>query len=228
MILRKIIIFRAFLDSEETIFKLKTRGFDVIHAPVVDFRAIPAIFPHILFDFVIAASAKVFLFAPSDILSAIKDKPLYVVGQKTAEAAWRAGYLPAVPPAQTISALIDHLPPGRALYVAGRDHRPELAAALGVRVTTLVVYEACAREAFDAQQVRDIATAGVALHYSPRHAALAAELVRRAGGATAFQRLLHICISYDTARALAPFGVTNALWAQEPTEEGLFRRLDNL
>ncbi len=103
--------------------------------------------------------------------------PLYVVGGKTAAAAARAG-LVAQATAGDVAALVPSLPQGRALYLAGRDRKPDLEAALAGRIATVVVYEARARAGWDEAEAQAVAAAAVALHYSERSAELALTLRR--------------------------------------------------
>ncbi len=195
-------------------------------APVVEICATGSAPPVGPFDFAVATSAKAIEFASPGALAAARGAPLYVVGEKTAAAARRAGLSPQAP-APEIAALLPQLPAGRALYLAGRDRKPDLEAALGARAETLVVYEARARAGWDEDEARALGAASAALHYSERSAALAVAFAEKAGLAAAFRRIPHVCLSRQVAAPLAGLGVRRALWPQRPDEETLLDALES-
>ncbi len=227
MLAPTIAIFRARGDALALAATLAARGLNAALAPVVELFATGAAAPAGPFDFAVATSAKAIAFASPEALSAARAAPLYVVGDQTAAAAQSAGFQLAAPAAAAIAALLPALPPGRALYLAGRDRKPDLEAALGARVSTWVVYGAQARGGWDAFEADAVATAQAALHYSERSAALAAELAEKAGLAASFRRLPHVCLSRAVAAPLAAFGVARALWPREPAEAALLETLES-
>src|SRR5947209_1407842 len=121
-----IALFRARNDAAGTAAALARRGFAAALAPVVEIVAIDAEPPKQTFDFVVAASAKAFDFAPAGVLDALRGLPLHVVGERTAAAARRAGFSQIAPPAADVAALLASLPQRRAVYLAGRDRKREL------------------------------------------------------------------------------------------------------
>src|SRR2546430_399031 len=80
----------------------------------------------------------------------------HVGGNRPPAAAQRAGFLQIAAPAGDVAALLPSLPQGRAVYLAGRDRKPELEAALGEKVKTLVVYEGRARDGWSAAEVNSV------------------------------------------------------------------------
>jgi len=215
-----VALFRARADASRTGEALAARGLVAAFAPIVELAATGALPPPGPFDFVVATSAKAIELASPEALAA--RAPLYVVGERTAAAARRAG-LVAKLVAADVASLIPALPRGRALYLAGADRKPDLDA----RAATLIVYEARARAAWDEAEARAVATASAALHYSERSAALAVALAEAAGLGAAFRRLPHVCLSRAVAAPLARLGVRRALWPASPQEAALLDTLES-
>ena len=227
MPLPTVALFRARADAEASAGALAALGAVAVFAPVMEFAATAASAPSAPFDFVVATSRRALAFAAPEALAAAASRPLYVVGETTAAAARAAGVAPAAPAAADVAALLPTLPAGRALYLAGADRRPDLEAALGPRVETLVVYEARARDGWDDAEAEAVGKAQAALHYSQRSAALAVEFAERAGLGAAFRRLPHVSLSRAAAAPLAAFGVTRALWPSQPVEAALLETLES-
>jgi uroporphyrinogen-III synthase len=221
-----VALFRAREDALASAAALAARGLAAAIAPVTEISALDAEPPPGPFEFIVATSAKAITLASPEALAAARQAPLYVVGETTAAAARGMGLTPA-PAADEVAALLPTLPQGRALYLAGADRRPELEAALGARLATLVVYEARAREGWDEAEADAVATAQAALHYSQRGAALATEFALKANLANMFRRIPHVCMSRQAAAPLAAFGVTRALWPRRPAEPALLDTLES-
>jgi uroporphyrinogen-III synthase len=217
-----IALFRGRADALRSAQALSQRGLVATLAPVVELAATGALPPPEPFDFLVATSAKAIELASPEALAA---RTLYVVGERTAAAARRLGLAPQVVAAD-IAALIPALPNGRALYLAGRDRKPDLEAALA-GASVLIVYEARARAAWDEAEARAVERASAAVHYSERSAALAAALAEAAGIGAAFRRLPHVCLSRAVAAPLARLGVRRALWPATPQEETLLDVLES-
>ena len=220
-----VALFRPRAASQASAAALAERGLAVALAPVTELAATGAEPPSGRFDFAVASSAHAFEFASAAALAAARRLPLHVVGAKTAAAAERAG-LSVAPPAADVAALLPRLPQGRALYLAGRDRRPDLEAVLGDGIAVLVVYEARERGGWSEAEAGAVAGATAALHYSQRSAELAAAFAERAGHAAAFRRMLHVCLSRQVAAPLAAFGVRRAFWPQLPEQAALFETLE--
>jgi uroporphyrinogen-III synthase len=215
-----VALFRARADASRSAEALAQLGLVAAFAPVVELAATGAPPPPGPFDFVIATSAKAIALASREALAAAR-APLYVVGERTAAAARRAGLAPEIV-ADDIAALIPALPRGRALYLAGADRKADLDAGAAV----LVVYEARARPAWEEAEAHAVAAASAALHYSERSATLAIALAEAAGLGAAFRRLPHVCLSRAVAAPLAAFGVRRALWPAAPQEAALLDVLE--
>ena len=221
-----VALFRARDEASASARLLAGRGIAAALAPVTELAATGAEPPLAAFDFAIATSAHALAMASPGALAAVRRAPLYVVGGKTAAAAARAG-LEAAAAASDVATLTPGLPHGRALYLAGRDRKPDLEAALGARVAVVVVYEARARAGWDEDEARAVAAASAALHYSDRSAELAFRFAEQAGFAAAFRRLPHVCLSRAVAGRLVAFGTQRAFWPQTPAQEPLFDTLES-
>ena len=180
------------------------------------------------YDAVVATSDKAFHDdGPPDTSS-----PLYVVGARTGRAAEARGWRLASPPAPDAEELIETLtgalkPGASVLYLAGRDRKRAIEAALAAAFALEVVeaYAAEARESFSPREAAALASCAAALHYSRRSASLAAALAKAAGAEESFLELRHFCLSRDVAEPLEAIGATRVAIAETPDEAGLFRRL---
>jgi uroporphyrinogen-III synthase len=160
--------------------------------------------------------------------------PLHVVGARAARAAREAGLALAGEPTADAAALARRLArtlpsTARLLYLAGRDRKPTLEAALvaaGFAVQALELYAAEARDAWSAQEARAVAACDGALHYSRRTAALAVALAARAGLAERFRAIDHFCLSDDVAAPLLADGARRVVCADAPDEARLIAALE--
>ena len=217
----KVAVFRAPEEGEATQVLLAARGFVAVLAPVTEIVGLAVTAPAGPFDFAVATSAKAFAFGAGSALGGL---PLYVVGDKTAQAAARAGFVPA-PAADDVKSLLARLPAGRALYLAGRDRTPDLEAALEGRIEVMEAYAAQARTGWRADEAGRVAGAAAALHYSTRGAALATAFAERAGVGPSFLQLSHVCISRAAAAPLA--AAARVMWPLKPTESALLDVLES-
>ena len=192
--IRRIALMRAEDDSEATAAELAARGFEAVIAPAIEIRALPAAPPEGRFDALVATSPRAIHALGEADRARLATIPLHVVGARAARAARDAGLALAGEPAADAAALAERLartlPPGaRLLYLAGRDRKPTLEAALaaaGLAVEAVELYAAEAREAWSARE----AAGGRRLR---RRAALFAphrRARRRAGGAGGARRTL--------------------------------------
>ena len=203
-------------------------GFSVVCLPVVEIRTRPVQPRRSHYDAVVATSDKAFhADGPPDTSS-----PLYVVGARTGRAAEARGWRLASPSARDADELVRTLagalkPEASVLYLAGRDRKEVIEAALAEKVELEVVetYAAEVRVAWRPAEARSLASCVAALHYSRRSAGLAAALAKTAGVEGCFLNLNHVCISRDVAEPLQALGASSVAIAETPDEVGLFRRL---
>jgi uroporphyrinogen-III synthase len=224
----RVALFRAREDAAGSAARLRRLGFAVACLPVVEVAPLEFAPKRRRYDAVIATSAKAFLKdAPVG-----RDSPLYVVGAATARASarrgWRLASAPAPNSARLIEVLKRALPPGAAvLYLAGRDRKQAIEAALGgaQSLEVVEVYAAEARRRWRPAEVRALNACRIALHYSSRSAALATALAEGAGAGARFRLMTHVCLSDDAAARLEAFGAHAVRTAASPEEEALFATL---
>ena len=223
-----VALFRAREDADATAARLRRYGFSVVRLPVIEIRPSPVDPRRPRYDAVIASSDKAFLRAPR----LDKRSALYVVGARTGRAAEARGWRLASPPAREAGELITTLtavlkPRASVLYLAGRDRKETVEAALAEKFDLEVVetYAAEAREAWRPPEAQALARCVAALHYSRRSAGLAAALAKAAGAETCFLKLKHVCLSRDVAEPLQALGATRVALAETPDEAGLFHTL---
>jgi uroporphyrinogen-III synthase len=224
----KIALFRARADAARSAARLRRLGFAVACLPVIEIAPLSFTPKRTRYDAVVATSANAFLGEPPVVASS----PLYVVGARTARAAEARGWRMAAPPAADAERLVETLkrriaPGANLLYLAGRDRKPSLEAALDGFCALEVVeaYAAEARKAWRPVEARALASSVVALHYSRRSAALAAQLAESAGAAAHFASMRHVCLSNDVAEPLRAIGAAQVLVADQPKESALFATL---
>ena len=231
---RRIALMRAEDDSEATAAELAARGFEAVIAPAIEIRALPTAPPQERFDALIATSPRAIWALSEADRARLAPIPLHVAGARAARAAREAGIALIGEPADAAGALAERLartsPPGaRLLYLAGRDRKPTLEAALaaaGFFVQAVELYAAEAREAWSAREASAVAGCDGALHYSRRTAALAVGLAARAGLAERFRALLHVCLSADVGEPLAADGARRIVAAAVPDEAHLLAALE--
>jgi uroporphyrinogen-III synthase len=229
----QVLVTRPPEDGARTAQKLIALGHRALLAPVT--RIVPTgdPMPSEPYDALIVTSAH----AAKAAASLDRRKPVFAVGDRTAEAARAAG-LAGVVTAQgdalSLSRLIrERLPPGLTLlHVTGRHRKDEPAASLRGAGYTVLQWEA-----YDAEAIQGLPEAaldglrsgqiGAALHYSRRSADLVIRLAGKAGLAQGLKAFPHLCLSADVAAPLASAGATT-LVAENPSEEALLKCLDSL
>jgi uroporphyrinogen-III synthase len=234
----KVLVLRAEPSASRTAEALSSLGHEAVLAPLseivpVDGGFIPLPPPGSPYLCVVAASANAFAMLDSQSRDALYELPALVVGAHTAEAAEAAGLRPVELAYSTAAELAEALgasaPSGHLLYLAGRDRRPEIEAALeGHSFTLAIVYEAnlvatlpeTAREALRAGTVEAV------LHYSARSARAYLALAGQADLAAAALAPSQLCLSLAIASALADAGAARVSVASTPDEANLLAMLD--
>ena len=203
----RILLTRPEADARLSAEKLSALGHSCIVAPLFEIAATGEHQPHGDFSGVLATSAHAFD-APEHIQT-LRDLPMHLVGERTAEAARHAGFAQLRMSAQDATHLAQHIGMGAEhfLYLAGRERRPELETLLtaqGHRVTPWIVYET--REATHLPQAASTALMGgeidAVLHFSTRSAALYRTLAQAAGLEAQALKPVQIAISSRAAQEL--------------------------
>lgn len=226
----RVALFRAHDDAKRTGARLRKLGFRVASLPVITIATAHVEAVRKRYDAVVASSAWAF----GGGASGMTPSPLFVVGERTARAAEARGWRLAAPPAPDAPRLAETLrralPPGAAvLYLAGRDRKPYLEAALSgfCALDVVEAYEAEPRASWRQTEIRALASCAAALHYSRRSAALAAQLAETSGARDRFLALLHVCLSNDVAEPLRAVGANRVVVAMRPDEDALFAALND-
>lgn len=226
----KVLLTRAAEDARDSAARLKRRGHAVVLSPVLEVRTLDARAPDGEFDAAMATSTHAFM---GGAHRGFTHLPIYVVGERTAEAARADGFHVALveEDAARLSTRLAGARPLRFVYFVGRSRKPLLEDALPRAGHGLTVVETYA-----AEPARALSEAGRAalrngaldavLHYSPRSAEIFATLVSREGLADAARRLRHVAISQDGAAPLRARGF-EAIVAGAPNEDAMFSALEN-
>ena len=230
----RVLVTRARDDARRTAEKLAARGHEAVLAPVIEIVPTGEPMPAGPYDALVVTSAHA-----GAALSRLADKqkPVFAVGERTAEAAREAGFARVVAgegDAPSLSGLIrSRLSPGLALlHVAARHRKEEPAASLraaGFTVRPWEAYEARAVQGLPPTTIAALRAGqiGAALHYSRRSAGLFVRLAEQAGLASALRALPHLCLSADVAAPLEAAGIAS-LKAERPSEDSLLGLLAGL
>lgn len=229
----RFLVTRSAEDAARTAEKLAARGHDACLAPVT--RIVPTgdPAPGESYDALIVTSVHA-----QDALDVLdRAKPVFAVGERTAEGVRAAGFASisvAEGDAVSLSRLIRAtLPPSLTLlHVTARHHKDEPAASLRASGFTILQWEAYEAQAVAALPDSAVAALrsgqiGAALHYSRRSADLVIRLAGQAGLASSLLAFPHLCLSADVAAPLTSAGATT-LVAGDPSEEALLRLLDRV
>jgi len=164
-----------------------------------------------------------------------RDLPVFAVGPQTEEAARLAGFCRIESADGDAAALAEAVPrwarpqDGVLFHAAGSSHGrlKSLLEAKGYEVKAAELYEIVA-----AQSLPDAARAALesealdaVLAFSPRSAAALRDCIRCAGLAGVCNRLMAVCISQATAKALAPLRFRTIAVAARPNQDAM---LDSL
>jgi uroporphyrinogen-III synthase len=238
-----VLVTRPHPDDETTAASLRSRGFEVLLAPMLRFEAVA--FQEDLdarYSAVIVTSAS----AVRGIAQHLKghrllELPLFAVGQQTADAARRAGFTHVISAEGDASGLRDLVlarvkakelkRASTLLYLAGADLARDLAAELGesgLRVVTQTTYrmvpvaslprEVC--DAFAASRIEAV------LHYSRRSARAFLDAARAGGVEISVLSIPQCCISAAVAAIVRDAGASQVMVAASPDENALFAALE--
>jgi uroporphyrinogen-III synthase len=243
-----VLVTRPHSDAEATAAALRTRGFDVLLAPMLRFE--PVAFrddEDATYGAVIVTSANALrglnphLQEFNSRAGRLLKLPLFAVGEHTASAARDAGFGNVRPAAGGAAALRDlvlasvkskELKKGSTLlYLAGADLARDLAGELGERGFTVVTHTTYRMspvsslppetlKAFAASQIEAV------LHYSRRSARAFLEAVRAGGVEISALAIPQCCISAAVASVMRDAGATQVMVAASADENSLFEALD--
>jgi uroporphyrinogen-III synthase len=225
----RLLVTRPDPQGEQTAVLLRARGHEVAVAPLLRIETFNA-------DFGGGPWTAVAVTSANAIRAVVTHKrhgevcalPMFVIGQRTAQAARDAGFANGVSAdgdAGDLAALIaGSLPAGSSLlYLAGEDRATDLAAALAplrISVQTVVVYRAVAQDALS-DDALDRLTAGTidgVLHFSRRSAATFVTTTSAGTGWNNSLKCHHFCLSMQVAEPLVQAGAKHIHVAATPDE----------
>jgi uroporphyrinogen-III synthase len=237
-----VLVTRPQGDGEATADSLRSRGFEVLLAPMLRFETLPFQEEDAAeYDAVIVTSANALrAVAPQLAGHALLRLPLFAVGEHTAAAAREAGFGKVTSADGDAGALCELVRARRKarklkkaatlLYLAGADLSRDLAGELGeagFTVVTRTTYR-MAPVAGLPRAVCDAFMAGgieAVLHYSRRSARAFLDAARAEGLEISALALPHCCISAGVAAVLREAGASQVVSAPSPDENALFEAL---
>lgn len=229
-----ILLTRALEESKRTAASLAREGHETVLSPVLEMVPTGGLWPAGVIDGVIATSARAF-----ELLSVVADwplpesrrlVPLLLVGERAREAARERGFEGPALIAPDVKTLVADIcsrsgVPGRLVYLAGRDRKPNLEESLtgaGYAIEPVEVYAAQPADSLSdaALALAGTGKIGAVLHYSRRSSEIFLTLARKEGFGLARQN--HVCISHDAAAPLLDAGIHGVLIAKTPDEQAIF------
>ena len=225
----RVVVTRPQADGERTAAALEALGHEVLVAPLMRIEPVSANLAG-TWSPVVVTSANALQAIPA---TADKTLPIFAVGDRSADAARRAGFAEVSSSNGDIKDLV-RLVAARAvpatvplLYLAGEDRAGDLIAQLaahGIDAEMKVVYRTVAQP-FPPVLVAALESGDVdaVLHFSRRSAELFVEGVRASGVTGPAEDVRHLCLSSQVAEPLA--GATGIAVAARPEEAALIALL---
>ena len=227
----RVVVTRPQADSERTAAALEALGHEVLVAPLMRVEPI-AVDLAGTWSAIVITSANALPAIPATA-DGIKTLPVFAVGDRSAEAARRAGFAEVSSANGDIKDLV-RLVAARAvgakaplLYLAGEDRSGDLVAQLaarGIDAEMKVIYRVVA-EVFSSVLAAALESGDVdaVLHFSRRSAELFVEGARSSGVAGPAEDVRHLCLSSQVAEPLA--GASRIAVAARPEEAALIALL---
>jgi uroporphyrinogen-III synthase len=249
-----VLVTRPSPDIDRTADALRALGFAVLRAPMLRFEPVPLpadlgqepgdATDQAIGALIVTSANALRAVAPQLEGSALKKRPLYVVGAQTASAAREAGFAKVISADGDAAALRDLIADGvkqrifrkrdTLLYLAAADISRDLAgelAASGFNVVTQTVYRMAQVTNLPPDVCDAFAANGVeaVLHYSRRSAEAFVAAARSGGVEISALAVPQCCISATVAEVLREAGAAQVTVAARPDEnellEGLARAL---
>jgi uroporphyrinogen-III synthase len=227
----RLLVTRPEPDATHTVQALRTRGHDVLVAPLLQTQTIVVEFsgPYAAVLMTSANAARALSAHPR--VGELTRLPAFTVGARSAEAARAAGFGDVTSADGALGDLVTLAASRFAassplLYLAGEDRAGDLVGDLGrrgVTVETAVIYRAIAAERLpaDLKQALSKGELDGALHYSRRSVTTLIELGRAAGVLHGLLNLAHYCLSDEVAAPLRNAGARRISVALRPDEAAL-------
>jgi len=239
----KVLLLRTQPAAQRTARALARLGHEAVLAPLLEIEAVaegrlPPPEAGARYGAVIGASANAFAHLHAESRARLAGLPALVVGTRTAQAARAAGLRLARPAFRDAQALGEGLAQalaatpltGTLLYLAGRERRPEIEAALRREKGAFVlaeIYAACIVPALPGAAAAALRQGqlGAVLHYSERSARAYVALAGAAGLLAQALAVRQLCLSQTIARPLLATGAASVGIAASPDERHLLALL---
>ena len=227
----RVVVTRPQADSERTAVALEALGHEVLVAPLMRIEPV-AVDLAGTWSAIVITSANALQAVPATA-GGVKPLPVFAVGDRSAEAARRAGFAEVSSANGDIKDLV-RLVAARAvgakaplLYLAGEDRAGDLVAQLaarGIEAEMKVVYRIVA-EVFPPVLAAALESGDVdaVLHFSRRSAELFVEGARASGVGGPAEDVRHLCLSPQVAEPLT--GASRIAVAARPEEAALIALL---
>lgn len=229
----RVLITRAADNAARSAAALESLGHSAVVLPIFSYRDLAGPLPAGPFGALVFTAARSVAALAGRAGRELRLLTAFCVGEKTAEAARKAGFGNAIVAggtaqelAQTIAARAGDLAMRRLLYPAPRHKALDLAGALpGFEIVETPAYEAVADDPGGQALRRALSQSDAAFIYSPRSACHLLELARRHACMDNLTRLTLIAISEKTARAVRQGVQMPVLVAAAPEERAMLALL---
>lgn len=228
----EMLITRPQPDAEATRERLNALGIEAEIAPMMSRQNLPFNVPSPEGFGAVALTSTNALrsLVDADLVAPFVDKPVFAVGDRTANEARALGFSDVTAAEGTLGTLVTALarakPEGPIFYPAGKHLSGDLAGALaphGHMVVTTPVYEMVAEETVGPEIVAGLETGkyGAALFYSRRTAEIFCNLVAPLMTPELRRALPVLCLSENVASPLLKHHFSRVLLADHPSEDAM-------
>lgn len=233
----RVLITRPEPSASLTAAKLVDLGFSPVSMPLSRTIALEFNIKNQSFDALAVTSVNAFRHIADERLESLKMLPLFAVGEGTARAAKIAGFQQVIEgggdAVRLVATIAGHLPEGaQILYLAGRVRQPifeERVLQAGLQMKVCDVYDVEAID-YSANEIRAVFSEGpfvAVLLYSAVAATFLIETMRKSEMQFDAKTKV-LCISDRVAQALPAQWRAQALVADHPDENGIFRLFSKL
>lgn len=229
----RVVITRPQADGERTATALRARGHEVLVAPLMRVEVIAANLAGEWGAVIVTSANAPNAIAQNPARDALIKRPLFAVGQRSAEAARQTGFINVTSAGGDVRALVRTLVGEHAdakaplLYLAGEDRAADLIGELstrGIAAEIRVVYRAVAvpfpPALIEALRVGEV---DIVMHFSRRSAENYVAGAKKAGIVGPALAVRHLCLSAQVAEPLA--GASCIAVAAHPDEAALIELL---
>ncbi|HMF23685.1 MAG TPA: uroporphyrinogen-III synthase [Pseudolabrys sp.] len=227
----RVVVTRPQADSERTASALRSKGHEVLVAPLMKVEAVAADLSGNWAAVAITSANAPVAISAHPRGKALFALPLFAIGQRSAETARQAGFTDVTPAGGDVRDLVRTLTDadakGPLLYLAGKDRAADLIGELsarGIAAEMRIVYRTVTTP-FPPELIRAFKAGDVdaVLHFSRRSAENYLAGARGAGIAGPALAVRHLCLSAQVAEPLAAAG--RVAIARRPDEASLIELL---